>query len=145
MSNSLNSNYTVPTFNSCTKFAGSPGMIHDRTPWCGCMDELTTERRFDSKLRGSLIYLAYFFFDMLAIGVSTTNRCQTSGRLVLELNVCTVVYPSYLLLRYQAVWHMCGPYTCDGIDHFGQNPIQHSSRDLNSKLDKILHFAELRR
>ena len=25
---------TVPTFNSCTKFAGSPGIIHDRTPGC---------------------------------------------------------------------------------------------------------------
>ena len=41
------------------------------------------------KLRGSLIYLAYFF-DMLAIGLFTNRLQQTSGRLVQELNVCTV-------------------------------------------------------
>ena len=25
---------TMPTFNSCTKCAGSPGIIHDRTSYC---------------------------------------------------------------------------------------------------------------
>ena len=27
-------NYTVPIFNSCTKWVDSPGIIHDRTPDC---------------------------------------------------------------------------------------------------------------
>ena len=82
------------------------------------------------------------------LGESGVRSCIMPGlprHLVQELNAGTVVYPPYLLLRYQAVWHLCGPYNCDGIDHFGQTPIQHSSRDLNSKLDKTLHFAGLRR
>ena len=40
-------------------------------------------------LRGSLMCLAYFF-DMIPNGVCTTAHWQTSGRLVQELNVCTV-------------------------------------------------------
>ena len=41
------------------------------------------------KLRGSLMYLAYFF-DMSSLGVCTTRHWQTSTRLVQELNVYTV-------------------------------------------------------
>ena len=41
------------------------------------------------KLCGSLVYLAYFS-DMLSMGVCTSSYCQTFGRLVQELNVCTV-------------------------------------------------------
>ena len=41
------------------------------------------------KLRGLLACLPYYF-DMLSVGVCTTRHCQTSGRLVQELNVCTV-------------------------------------------------------
>ena len=58
----------MPTFNSCTKYVGSPGIIYDRLPprfpGHGCMDDLTTER----KLRGSLMCLAYIF-DMISMGV----------------------------------------------------------------------------
>ena len=37
----------------------------------------------------SLMCLAYIF-DMLSTSASTTRHWQTSGRLVQELNVCTV-------------------------------------------------------
>ena len=41
------------------------------------------------KLRGSLMFLACIV-EVLAIGVFTTRHLMTSGRLVQELNVCTV-------------------------------------------------------
>ena len=54
------------------------------------MDDHTTERSFDSQgLCRSLMCLAYFL-DMLSMNVCTTRLFQTSGRLVQELNVCTV-------------------------------------------------------
>ena len=47
---------TVPTFNSCTKCVGSPGIKYDRMPCClaqfhrhGCIDDLTNERSFYSQ------------------------------------------------------------------------------------------------
>ena len=47
------------------------------------------------KLLGSLLCLAYSF-DMLCMRDSTTSHWQTSGRLVQELNACTVyVYVLY--------------------------------------------------
>ena len=55
------------------------------------MDYLQIERRF--------ILLASYvkaidvlgsFFNMLSVGFCTTRHWQTSGRLVQELNVCTV-------------------------------------------------------
>ena len=53
------------------------------------MDDLTTERSVDSQVRGVIGVLG-LFFDMLSMGVCTTKHCQTSGRLVQKLNVCTV-------------------------------------------------------
>ena len=44
------------------------------------------------KLHGSLMCSAHDF-DMLFMGVCTTEHWQTSGRLVQELNVCTVYVP----------------------------------------------------
>ena len=44
------------------------------------------------KLRGSFLCLADFF-DMLSRAVCTTRHWRTSGWLVQELNVCTVVLP----------------------------------------------------
>ena len=41
------------------------------------------------KLSRALMRLDYHF-DMIIMGVCTTRHCQTSGRLVQELNVCTV-------------------------------------------------------
>ena len=70
---------TVPTFNSCTKCVGSPGIIYDRTPdrhqFPGheCMDDLTTERSFDS-LATWAIYMFVIFFDMSPMGVYTAGH-----------------------------------------------------------------------
>ena len=50
----------------------------------------STHRIFDHKLRGSLMCLAYFS-DMLPVGFCTTEHWHTSGRLIQELIVCTVV------------------------------------------------------
>ena len=44
---------------------------------------------FICELRGSLMYLTYVF-DVFSMGVCTTGHLQTSGRLVQELNICTV-------------------------------------------------------
>ena len=49
---------------------------------------------------GSLVCLVYHF-DMLSMRVCTTRHRQTSGWLVQELNVCTVVAPLGLLLVFQ--------------------------------------------
>ena len=96
---------TVPTFDSCTKCVGSPGIKH--TTACpiaiqflghGCMDDLTTERKVDLQAQW-VIYLLGLFFDLLSMGVWTTRHCmQTSGRSVQKWNVCTVCIPS---LRYR--------------------------------------------
>ena len=81
---------TVPTFNSCTKFAGSPGIIHAACPIAtqftgyGCMDDLTTERSFGSQAL-CVINVFGVLFDII----------HRSGQMVQELNECTVhVAPS---------------------------------------------------
>ena len=56
------------------------------------MYDLTVERRFDL-IRGPLKCLAYFL-DVSVMFVCTTMHWQKYGRLVQELNVCTVVVPS---------------------------------------------------
>ena len=94
---------TVPTFNSCTKCMCISGIIHDRTtdyhpvPWAWMNSQLNVA--LISKLRGQLICLAYFF-DMLSMVVCTIRHWETSGRLVQELNACTVavliMYPCFL-------------------------------------------------
>ena len=53
------------------------------------MDELTTERNFNSQARW-VIDVFGLFFEMLSIGDLTTMHWQTSGRLVQELDVGTV-------------------------------------------------------
>ena len=73
---------TVPVFNSCTRCVGSPDIIHYRTH-NRCIDDLTTEWRFDLQILALAIFLS-------SIGVYSTRHWQTSGRLVQELNVCTV-------------------------------------------------------
>ena len=84
------------TFNSCTKCVGSPGVIHDRmaichpvpTAWMYGLPQKMNGALI-RKPRWSLVYLVYFV-NMLSMCVCTTMYCQTSGRLVQELNVCTV-------------------------------------------------------
>ena len=84
----------MPTFNPYTKCVGGPGMIYDHPPDCNpsClgMDAWMTSQlkvAFIRKLRGSLMWLDYFF-DTLSLGVCITRHWQTSGRLVQELNAC---------------------------------------------------------
>ena len=84
---------TLPTFNSCTKCAGYPGIIHDRTPDCLGMDAWMTSQPnigLIYNLFGLFICLAYLF-EMLFMGVSATRHCQACGRLMQELSVCTVL------------------------------------------------------
>ena len=55
------------------------------------------------KLGGSLIYLAYFI-GMLSTGVCTPRHWQTSGRLVQELNVCTLQSSVYDYSMFVWLW-----------------------------------------
>ena len=60
---------TVPICNSCTKRLGSPGEIHDRTTDC---------------------HQVHWTWMQPQVPDLITRYWQTSGRLVQELNVCTV-------------------------------------------------------
>ena len=53
------------------------------------MDACTTSQLTVTLVRKLLC--AWFIFDMLSISFCTTRHWQTSGQLVQELNVCTVV------------------------------------------------------
>ena len=55
------------------------------------MYHLITERSFDLQATWVSYVLGFYLFDMLSMGFCTTRYWQTSGRLVQELNVCTVV------------------------------------------------------
>ena len=55
------------------------------------IDDLSTECSFDSQDTWVIDVLA-LFLDISSMGVCTTRHWQTSGRLVHELNVCTVLY-----------------------------------------------------
>ena len=72
---------TVPTFNSCTKCADIPGIIHDRTPdhhsvsgaWMRPdIPDLATKRTLDSQATRINDVLG-LYFDMLSMGVCTTR------------------------------------------------------------------------
>ena len=69
--------------------------VHDTRPHAqyaghGCIDDLTIKPSCISQpIYGSLMYLA--FFDMLSMGIYTRRHRQTSGRMVQELNVCTIL------------------------------------------------------
>ena len=83
----------MPTYNSCTKRVGSPGLIHAQLPtiFLGMDAWITSQLNIAliCKLCVSLMCLTYLF-DVLSMGVCTTRHWQTSGELVQELNVCTV-------------------------------------------------------
>ena len=53
------------------------------------MDDLTTERGFDSQAT-RVIGVLRLYFDVLSISVCTIRHWHTTGRLVQKLNVCTV-------------------------------------------------------
>ena len=58
------------------------------------MDDLTTESSFDSQGMW-VIDVLDLYSDMLSMGVCIPGW-KTSGRLVQELNVCTVVYKALM-------------------------------------------------
>ena len=86
----LNFSSTVPIFYSCTKCVSSSGIIYDRTQHPVSLAWMTpkNERSFDSK--AWLTFCAWPYFDILPMGVCIIKHWQTSGRLVQELNVCTM-------------------------------------------------------
>ena len=75
--------------------------------------DLTTDCGFDSQTTRVIVVLG-LFFDRLSMGVCITGHCQTSGRLVLELNGCTVVKGSWSRLAY-TLRHYLGPCFIDGV------------------------------
>ena len=86
---------TVSTFNFCTKCVGSPCRQHGTSPIAiqfpgnGCMDDLTTERSFESQATWTIDVFGLF---LLFMSVCATTQRQASCRPVQELNVCTVPY-----------------------------------------------------
>ena len=66
------------------------------------LDDISTERNFDSLATWIIDVLC--FFDMLSMGVCSTRHRETPGRLVQELNVCTVFW-SDERTRALAIFH----------------------------------------
>ena len=64
-------------------------LIATKFHWHGCMDDLTTDRSCDSQATW-VIDVLDLFLDMLPMGVCTSRHWRTSGRLVQELDACTV-------------------------------------------------------
>ena len=94
---------------------GSPGKIHNRTPDCHPVywawirpqvSDLTTESSFDSQASWVIDVLC-LYSNMLSLGVCTTRHWQTSGRLVQELNVCTVEPREARGPKYKALRSAC--------------------------------------
>ena len=94
----------VPTFNSCTICQDSPGKIHFCTPDCrpASWTWMTSQLNIIliHQLCGSFSDVLSLFSDMLSMGVCTTKHWQMSGRLVQELNVCTVHHIMMLFLKH---------------------------------------------
>ena len=86
---------TVPKFNSALNAWASrvkyttARPIASSFPRHGNMDDLTTERRFDSQASW-VIDVPGMVFDMVCMDFCTTRQWLTAGRLVQELNVRTV-------------------------------------------------------
>ena len=82
--------------------------IATQFPGHGCLDDLTTERSFNSQAT-CVVDVLGLFFDMLSMGFCTTGHWQTSGRLVQELNIRTVPYRwdwCFITLNIQTpAWH----------------------------------------
>ena len=56
----------------------------------GSMNDLTTDHSFDSQASWVIGVFGICVY-MLSVGVCTFSHGQTSGRLLQELNVCTVI------------------------------------------------------
>ena len=81
---------TVPACDSCTKCVGNPGIMHDRTQDCHPVSWAWMHRWLHNwPYLGN--WCAQRIFDMVSMDICTTRQRQTSGQLVQELNVCTVL------------------------------------------------------
>ena len=86
---------TVPTFNSCTKCVGSPGIIHNRTSdwhpvsWTWMIG---LPQNWSEILLASYVghWCAWIIFWHVIHGFCTNRHRKTSGQLVQELNVSSV-------------------------------------------------------
>ena len=63
--------------------------LHTRFPGHGLMDDITTERSFDSHAAW-VIHVIGSSFEISSMGVYRTRHWQPSGRLVQEFNVGTI-------------------------------------------------------
>ena len=77
------------------------------------MDTITTEHSFVSKATYGIYMLVLFFINILSKGVCTIMHWQTSGRLVQELNICTVgilsgVFEASLTVYFMSFLHLSG-------------------------------------
>ena len=87
---------TVRTFNSCTKCVDSPGIMHDRMPDCNPVSGVLMHGIPQNWMKlwiASYVchwcpWLIFLTYNPWAF--CTTRHWQTSGRLVQELNGCTV-------------------------------------------------------
>ena len=76
---------TMPTFTSCTKFLGSPGIITTvriialEFPGHECIYDLTTERVFGSKATWVIDVLGLYFYDVFSMGVCTLADVRSAG------------------------------------------------------------------
>ena len=64
--------------------------IATQFPGHGCMDDLTTKRSFDSQTTWVIDMQGKTILKCVFMDVYTTRHRRASGRLVHELNVCTV-------------------------------------------------------
>ena len=112
---------TVTASNFCTRCRGSPDIpytparpIATAFPGHGCMDDLTTERSFDSPATWAIDWLGSFHFDMLSMIVGTTRHWQTFGRLVEEVGICTIKCMSLEVIQLAGclAWHGDTRDTC---------------------------------
>ena len=71
--------HEAQTFNSCIKCMGSPGKyttvrpIATQSPGHGCMDDLTTKRRFDSGVCPTGAGNEYLYCISLSMGIICNN------------------------------------------------------------------------
>ena len=71
------------------------------------MDELKTERSFYSQATWIIDVLSFIIL-MFSMGVCITRHLLTSGRLVQELDVCTVPYCEYPTVCGKGNWSVQG-------------------------------------
>ena len=75
------------------------------------MDDLTTECNFDSQATW-VIDVLDLFHDMLSMNVCATRHRHTSGRMVQELNVCTVPWIERHVAIIHAIYHQQTSLPC---------------------------------